>query len=201
MKTITLLVVLLFVGLTSYAQERPWAGRIRVGEIMEKNGWDRNKAVLEYQKIHRAEIHRVEDEFYFGRDTLYLLWNAQDSLSFRDKRGRYVWWLFVPEKDLEEPRWRLTVMRKYRFLFERVWSFRQGSGISLTNKQLSSLHPANRKELADFFRRELNRESRKYDRGVALMGWGLWNLLDYFPKVYLIIPKGGDFYDMYECEF
>ena len=91
MKTIVILVVLLFVGLTGYTQERPWAGRIRVGEIMEKNGWDRNKAVLEYQKIHRAEIHRVEDEFYFGRDTLYLLWNAQDSLSFRDKRGRYVW--------------------------------------------------------------------------------------------------------------
>ena len=168
---------------------------------MEKNGWDRNKAVLEYQKIHRAEIHRVEDEFYFGRDTLYLLWNAQDSLSFRDKRGRYVWWLFVPEKDLEDPKWLLTVMRKYRFIFERVWSFRQGSGISLTDKQLSSLYPANRKELADFFRRELNRESRKYDRGVALMGWGLWNLLDYFPKVYMLVPKGGDFYDKYECEF
>ena len=73
--------------------------------------------------------------------------------------------------------------------------------MSLTDRQLVSLRPASRRELADFFRREIIRESRKNDERAALISWGLWNLLDYFPKVYLIIPKGGDFYDLYECEF
>lgn len=202
MKTIVILMALLFVGLTSNAQERSRAAWLRVNEIMERNGWDREKAVLEYQRMHRAEIHHVEDEFYFGRDTLYLLWDAQDSLSFRDSRGRYKWRLYDPKDTFTKlPRWEWKPTPKYISLYERLWCFRLGWGVSLTDRQLASLRPASRRELADFFHREIIRESRKNDERAALISWGLWNLLDYFPKVYLIIPKGGDFYDLYECEF
>ena len=144
----------------------------------------------------------MEDKFYLGRDTLYLLWDAQDSLSFRDSRGRYVWRLYDPLKRIiGDPSSLLDFIREYRSFYERCWRFRQGYGISLTANELVLLCPVSRKELAYFFRREYIREARKNDLYAALMEWGDWDLLDYFPKVYMLVPKGGDFYDKYECEF
>lgn len=123
-------------------------------------------------------------------------------MSFRDSRGRYKWWLYDPkDKFTKLPRWEWKPTLKYISLYERLWCFLLGWGVSLTDRQLASLRPAGRKELADFFRREIIRESQKLDRYVATMNWGLWDLLDYFPKVYMLVPKGGDFYDLYECEF
>lgn len=201
MRNVVILIALLFVGLAGYAQERSWTGRKRVSEIMEKNSWSKEKAVLEYQRMHRSEIWRLEDEFYLGRDTLYLLWEVQDSLEFRDNSGRYVWRMDNPKNLCGDSEWLPTFIRKYKSLYDRFWSFRKGYGVSLTANQLEALRPVGRKELADFFRRELNRESQINKGPYGLVAWGDWNLLDYFPKVYFLVPQGGDFYDMYECEY
>lgn len=175
MKTMSILVALLFVGLAGYAQEEGKSRWDCIEEIVKEKGWsetswkDRKKAELEYQKRHRAEIHRLSDEFYFGRDTLYLLWDEQDPMQFRD-RG-YVWRLYDIEKELSYSE-RLALLMEIRLAFDRTWRLRGGVGISLSEEQLATLRPASRKEL-----------------------------LDYFPKVCLLIPKGGDSYDKYECEY
>ena len=216
MKTMSILVALLFVGLAGYAQEEGKSRWDCIEEIVKEKGWsetswkDRKKAELEYQKRHRAEIHRLSDEFYFGRDTLYLLWDEQDSMQFRD-RG-YVWRLYDIEKELKETEpsdiekqfsysERLESLMEIRLAFDRIWRSQWGVGISLSEKQLTALRPASRKELADFFKRELNRAREQKLRRIHHPEWGVWNLLDYFPKVCLLIPRGGDFYDKYECEF
>ncbi|MDY3033871.1 MAG: hypothetical protein SOR65_08160 [Odoribacter sp.] len=216
MKTIAILMALLFVGLTGYAQEEGKSRWDRIEEIVKEKGWsetswkDRKKAELEYQKRHQAEIHRLSDEFYLWRDTLYLLWDEQDSMQFKD-RG-YVWRLYDIEKELKETEpsdignelsysERLALLMEIRLAFDKIWHFQGGVGISLSEEQLATLRPASRKELVDFFKRELKRAREQKLRPIDYPMWGLWNLLDYFPKVYMLVPKGGDFYDMYECEY
>lgn len=92
-------------------------------------------------------------------------------------------------------------MIELRFVFDRIWSLYSGVGISLSEKQLGTLHPADRKELADFFKKELNRAREQKLCRIHYSEWGLWNLLDYIPKVCLLVPEGDDFYDVYKCEF
>lgn len=207
MKQGIILVLILLTAIINQAQEKV-KDRVKcIREIVERNGGvntnekDWEKAELEYQKIHREKIRLLSYEFLEGRDTLYLLADLQNDTMqyYKQKEEVLVWQLFDPRPSLDSISeaeggpiciFGLEIYHQRDFMLKNKLVKR----IQLTDDQLKALRPASRSELVKFYTLEDQRINHKW----GYPAWGTWNLLDYFYKVYILLPKGNSVYELYD---
>lgn len=162
------------------------------------NGQDKVKLWDE----NRAKVVRLSRDSFYGRgDTLYLMFDASDTLQV--KRGtRIEWWLRPLTKEEEDAVWKDQNTDMYLdLMIEFSPHPRYRKRIVLSPGEVKAKAIATREEFMAFYERESRRCDEEYkrtkDRRVPI-ALGEWPLDYYFKKIFMIELLEDGNYVMYE---